>query len=102
VGFDVTDQLVNRFLHSSDTGEKMAYNERVHQLFTEFKKAYDSIKREEFYNNLIKVGVPMKKDRLIKMCFKETYSLACIGKHISDMFSTENGLKQGDCFSTLL
>jgi hypothetical protein len=44
VGFDVTDQL---FLHSSDIGEKKwEYDETVHQLFLDFKKAYDSVRRE--------------------------------------------------------
>jgi hypothetical protein len=34
-------------LHSSDTGEKKwDYNEAVHQLFVNFKKAYDSVRRE--------------------------------------------------------
>jgi hypothetical protein len=43
VGFDilVTDQLLINLLHSSDTGKKWEYNETVHQLFVDFKKAYD-------------------------------------------------------------
>jgi hypothetical protein len=41
------------FLHSSDTGEKKwKYNETVHQLFKDFKKAYDSVMREEMHNVL--------------------------------------------------
>jgi hypothetical protein len=43
-------------LYSSDTGEKWEYNGTVHQLFIEFEKAYDSVKREVFYNILIKFG----------------------------------------------
>jgi hypothetical protein len=39
----------------------------VHQLFIDFKKAYDSVKREVLYNILIEFGVPMKLVRLIKM-----------------------------------
>jgi hypothetical protein len=45
-GFDVADQLLIRFFHSSDIGEKMEYNERVHQLFVDFKKTYASVRRE--------------------------------------------------------
>jgi hypothetical protein len=67
-----TDQI---FLHSSDTGEKKwEYNETVHQLFTDFKKAYDSSIIEELYNILIEFGVPMKLFRLIKICLNETCS----------------------------
>jgi hypothetical protein len=52
--------------------KKWEYNETVHQLFIDFKKAYDSVRREVLYNNLIEFGVPMKLVRLIKMCLNET------------------------------
>jgi hypothetical protein len=38
---------------------------RVHQLFIDFKKAYDSVRREVLYNFLMEFGVPMKLFRLI-------------------------------------
>jgi hypothetical protein len=38
VDFDITDQLLIDFLHSSDTGEKWKCNETVHQSFIDFKK----------------------------------------------------------------
>jgi hypothetical protein len=36
------------------------------------------------------------------MCLNETYSRVRIGKNLSDKFSVENGLKQGDALSPLL
>jgi hypothetical protein len=54
------------------------------------------------YNILIEFGVPMKLVRLIKMCLNETYSKVCIGKHLSESFPIQNGLKQGDDLSPLL
>jgi hypothetical protein len=45
-------------MHSSDTGEKIEYNETVHQLFIGFKKAYDSVRREVLYNILVEFGCP--------------------------------------------
>jgi hypothetical protein len=82
--------------------EKWEYCETVHQLFIEFKNAYDSMRREVFYIILIEVGLPLNLVRLIKMCLNETYSKVRIGKHLSDSFPTQNGLKQGDALSSLL
>jgi hypothetical protein len=36
------------------------------------------------------------------MCLNETYSRVHIGKNLSDKFTIENGLKQGDALSPLL
>jgi hypothetical protein len=74
--------------------KKWEYNETVHQLFVDFKKAYDSLRREVLYNILIEFGVPMKLVGLIRMCLNETYSKVRIGKHLSDSFPIQNGLKQ--------
>jgi hypothetical protein len=83
------------------TYSKQVYNETVHQLFIDFNKAYDSVRREVLYSILIEFGVPMKLVRLIKMCLNETYSKVSRGKHLSESFPTQNGLKQGDAVSPL-
>jgi hypothetical protein len=36
------------------------------------------------------------------MCLNDTYSKVRIGKHLSDSFPIQNGLKQGDALSLLL
>jgi hypothetical protein len=54
--------------------KKWEYNGTVHQLFIDFKKAYDSVKREVLYNILVEFGIPKKLVRLIKLCLNETYS----------------------------
>ena len=61
--------------------KKWEYNEAVHQLFIDFKKAYDSCRREALCNILIEFGVHMKLVRLIKMCLSETYSRGRVGKY---------------------
>jgi hypothetical protein len=38
----------------------------------------------------------------IKVCLNETYSKVNIGKHLSDAFPRQNGLKQGDALLLLL
>jgi len=74
----------------------------VHQLFINFKKAYDSVGREVLYNILIESGIPMKLVRLIKMCLSEMYRRVWVGKNLSDTFPIRNGLKQEDALSPLL
>ena len=74
----------------------------MHQLFIDFKKAYDSVRREALYNILIEYGIPRKLVRLIKMCLTETYNRVWVGKNLSEMFPIRNGLKQGDALSPLL
>jgi hypothetical protein len=53
--------------------KKWEYDKTVHQLFVDFKKVYDSVRREALHNILIESGAPMILFRLIKMCLKETY-----------------------------
>ena len=54
------------------------------------------------YNILFEFGIPMKLVRLIKMCLTEACSTVRVGKHLSDMFPTRDGLKEGDALTPLL
>jgi hypothetical protein len=74
----------------------------VHQLFIDFKKACDLVKREIPYNILLEFGIRKKLVRIIKMCLNETYSKVHVDKLLSDTFPIQNGLKQGDDLSPLL
>jgi hypothetical protein len=47
-----TDQM---FSLSSPTEEKWEYSQRVHQLYVDFRKVYDSVRREVLYNILIEL-----------------------------------------------
>ena len=66
--------------------KKWEYNEEVHQLFIDFKKAYDSVRREVLYKILIEFGIPRKLVRLVKMSLTETHSRIRVGKNVSDRF----------------
>ena len=82
-------------------GKKWVYSEEVHQLFIDFKKAYDSIRREVLYKILITFGIPRKLVMLVKMCLTEKYSRVRVGKNVSDRFPIRNGLKQGDALTPI-
>jgi hypothetical protein len=81
---------------------KWEYNEAVHQLFINLKKAYDSVRREALYNILIEFGIPKNLVRLIKMRLDERYRRVRVGKNLSEVFPIRNGLKQGDVLLPLL
>ena len=78
--------------------QKWEYNE-VHQLFVDFKKAYNSVRRKVLYNILTEFGIPLTPVRLIKICLNGTSSRVGVGKHLPDRFPIKNGLKQGDALS---
>jgi len=61
--------------------KKWEYNNAVHQLFIDFKKAYDSVRRDVLYNIVIEFGIAMKLERL-NVCLNETYSKVRVGKHV--------------------
>jgi retron-type reverse transcriptase len=82
--------------------KKWEYNGTVHQLFIDFKKTYDSVRREVLHNILIEFGIPRKLVWLIKTWLNKTYSTVRLGRYQSDKFPIQNGLKQGDALSPLL
>jgi hypothetical protein len=74
VAFDVIGQQLIRFSISIRYWrKKWEYNGTVHQLFIDFKKVYNSVRREALYNILIEFVIPRKLVGLIKMCLNETY-----------------------------
>jgi hypothetical protein len=60
------------------------------------------VRREVLYNILIEFGAPMKLSRLFKICLNETCSKDRIGKHLSDSFLIQIGLKRVDALSSLV
>jgi len=73
---------------------KSEYNDAVHHLFIDFKKACDSVRREVWYNILTEFGIPIKLVRLIKMCQNETYSRVWVCERMSNIFPIKNDLKK--------
>jgi sorting nexin-29 len=74
----------------------------MYQLFIDFKKAFDSVRREVLYNILIEFGVTLKLVTVIKMRLNEACSKVREGYSLSETYPVQNGLKQGNTLSTLL
>jgi len=61
VDFNITGRLLIKYsAFIKYCRKKWEYNEAVHQLFIDFKKAYDSVRREVLCNIVIEFGIPMK------------------------------------------
>ena len=59
VAFDATGRLLIIYsAFAKYLRKKWEYNEEVRQLFIDFKKAYDSVRREILYKILIEFGNP--------------------------------------------
>jgi hypothetical protein len=70
------DRLItsNIFCSHQILEKKWKCNEAVPQLFIDFEKAYDSVRREVVYNIHIEFGIPVKLVRLVKACLTEICS----------------------------
>jgi hypothetical protein len=66
VGFDVTDQLQAQCLHFS--------HQILCQLFVDFKKAYDSVRKEAFFTILTEFAVHVKLVRATEIKWDTTAS----------------------------
>jgi hypothetical protein len=65
-------------------------------------KSCCSFRREVLYNILIGFSIPVKPDRLIKMCAGDIYSKVKKGKNLFSIFPIQIGLKQVIAFRALL
>ena len=70
----------------------------IHQLFIDFKKVCDPVRKEKLYNILTEFGIPMNLVRLIILCLNLTCSGVRVGKRLSDLFPIKNGMKKRKWF----
>jgi hypothetical protein len=80
VGFDITGQLQLKY---SAVVRYWRKNRTVHQLFRDFEKAYDSVRREALYSIFTEFGIHMRSVRLIIMYLNEVHGKVHIGKNLS-------------------
>ena len=64
----VTDQIFTlKQIMDNSIGQKLP----VYMVFIDFKQAYDTAKREKFYETMSGLGIPSKYMKLVKMTLKE-------------------------------
>jgi hypothetical protein len=77
------------------------YNVDIHQLYNDYKQAYDSINGDPLVEIMKKFGIPSKLIRQVKMPLKKTSNKIKIQGKVSPSFETVVGLRQGGALSTL-
>lgn len=78
------------------------FNKQLHNLFIDFRQAYDSVLRVELWNAMAELSIPQKLIRMTKACICDSRSRVRVGDMVSDIFDINNGLRQGDALSPLL
>jgi len=68
----------------------------IHQIFVDFRKAYDNIRRDKLYAIMAHFGIPYKLIRLTKATMENSTYYVKIGTIMTDGFKVGTGLKQGD------
>jgi len=98
VDLDAKSQLMN--IYSAFV--KYLKNSGNTSAVLDFKKSYESVRKETLYNILIESGIPMNLIRLILLCLNLTCSGVRVGKHLSHLFLIKNSLKKRRCFIAII
>jgi sorting nexin-29 len=98
-GRSTTDQIFCLRMILERTCE---YKIDIHQLYIDYKQAYDTINRAKLVKIMKEFGIPIKLVRLVKMTLANANSKVKIQGKLSPSFERINGLRQGDSLSTLL
>jgi len=72
------------------------HNAEIHQIFVDFQKAYDSIRRDKLYAIMANYGIPNKLIRLTKATVENSTYCVKTATIMTDGFKIGTGLKQGD------
>ena len=76
------------------------FNIDIHQLFIDFRQAYDSIHRESLFLILREMGIHPKLRRLVRLTLTNSTAMVKIKNDKTEVFEIKKGLRQGDPLST--
>jgi hypothetical protein len=78
------------------------YNVNIHQLFVDYREAYDSVDRSEMRQVLEKMQIPRKIRNLVCMTLRSTGARVKIQGQLTREFNVWRGLRQADALPTTL
>lgn len=74
----------------------------VHQVFLDFRQAYDSINRESLWFALEFLGIPKKYVHLCQLTVTQSQCCVKVENNLSGVFAVNSGVRQGDALSPIL
>ena len=99
VSEETMDQV---FALRSIIGKCYEYNITLHQLFIDFKQAYDSINKKKLMLILEEFKIPRKLIHLIGMTLRNTTGRVKVQNMMTEESAINKGLRQGDALLTQL
>ena len=100
-GYRVNRSTIDHIFTVRQTQEK-AYDIHLHNLFIDFKQAFNSVNIIRMLNDLLILGIPKKLIQFIGVTTAGSKATVRVGNQYTSMFPITNGVTQGDALSSIL
>ena len=80
----------------------MEYQIETHNLFIDFKTAYDKVNRNQLCKAMLEFGIPPKLVRLTQATMEGPTAKVKAQNELPESFHIRNGLRQGDALACIL
>lgn len=101
-GFRPNRSTIDQIFGVRQSMEKLwATSTTLHQLFIDFRQAYDSLNRDALWAAMVELGIPKKYIRIARATLLGSKSCVRVDGELSREFDVTNGVWQGDGLSSL-
>ena len=102
-GFRANRSTIDNIFAIRQTQEKAyEYYIHLHNLYIDFKQAFDSINRDRMLNDLVILCIPKKLVQLISVTMTGSKATVRVDNQYTPAFPITNGMRQGDALSSIL
>jgi len=102
-GFRANRSTTDQIFAIRQTHEKAyEYNIHLHILYTDFKRAFDSVNRGRMLNDLMMLGIPKKLVQLISVTMAGSKATVKVDNQYTSTFPITSDVRQGDALSSVL
>jgi len=102
-GFCANHSTIDHIFTIRQTQEKAyEYSIHLHNLFLDFKQAFDSVNRDRMLNDVLILGIPKKLVQLINVNMAGSKATVRVDNQYTSTFPITNGVRQRDALSSVL